>query len=151
MEADHVGKKVTHVSHCSYWSSHGGVEAMKKELKQCQPRCRCCHRVITKKRRDLKRELEGRKQNTTFQRRQDQINEVKLKIGACVVCDRKVTKETCVAFDFDHKDESNHEIYISTSVKKTETVFQRTMREEIPKCTVKCANCHHIKTNYKYK
>ena len=41
MEADHVGKKVTHVSHCSYWSSHGGVDAMKKELKQCEPRCRC--------------------------------------------------------------------------------------------------------------
>ena len=151
MEADHVGKKVTHVSHCSYWSSHGGVEAMKKELKQCKPRCKCCHRIITKKRSDLKRELEGRKQNPTHKRRQDQINEVKLKMGACVVCDRKVTKETCVAFDFDHKDESTWVIEISKSVNKTEVVFQRTMREEIPKCTLKCANCHHIKTNYKYK
>ena len=151
MEADHVGKKTDQVSDDNYWASHGGVDAMKKELKQCEPRCRCCHRIITKKRYDLKRELEGRKQQPSYKRRQDQINQVKLKMGACVVCDRKVTKETCIAFDFDHKDESTWVIHISTSVKKTEAVFQRTMREEIPKCTVKCANCHHIKTFYNSK
>ena len=151
MEADHVGKKVEQLSECSYWASRGGVEAMKEELKNCQPRCRCCHQIITKKRSDLKRELEGRKQNPTNKRRRNQINQIKLKIGKCSVCNRKVTKETCVAFDFDHKDESNHEIYISQSVYKNKAVFQRTMLEEIPKCTVKCANCHHIKTNYKYK
>jgi hypothetical protein len=148
MEADHVGKKVFKVSHHHYWASHGGVEAMKKELKQCKPRCRCCHRVITKKRYDFKRELEGRKQQSSHKRRRDQINLIKLKIGACVVCDRKVNKETCVAFDFDHKDESTKVIDISKSVYKPKAVFQRHMREEIPKCTLKCSNCHHIKTQY---
>ena len=147
IEADHVGKKVDSVSETRYWASHGGVEAMKKELKQCEPRCKCCHRVITKKRNDLKREMEGRKQKPCHKRRQDQIDQIKLKIGACVVCDRKVTKETCVAFEFDHKDESSKVIQISNSVYKTEAIFQRHMREEIPKCTLKCANCHHIKTN----
>ena len=151
IEADHVGKKVEHVSDCSYWSNHGGVEAMKQELKQCESRCKCCHRIITKKRHDLKRELEGRKIQPRHKRRRDQINQVKLKMGACVVCDRKVTKETCIAFDFDHKDESSKVIHIANSVYKSKAVFQRTMREEIPKCTLKCANCHHIKTNYKHK
>ena len=150
IEADHVGKKVEGVSQTRYWVRHGGVEAMKKELKHCQTRCKCCHRVITKIRHDLKREMEGRKQNSTARRRQDQINQIKLKIGACVVCVRKVTKETCVAFDFDHKDESRKVIGISQSVYKPKAVFQRTMREEIPKCTLKCSNCHHIKTHYKY-
>lgn len=151
IEADHIGTKINHVSETSYWTNHGGVEAMKQELKNCQPRCKCCHRIITKIRYDLKRQSEGRKHDTTKKRRRDQINQIKLKIGACVVCDRKVTKETCVAFDFDHKDESKKVIRIANSVYKTEAVFQRTMREEIPKCTLKCANCHHIKTRYKYK
>ena len=150
LEADHVGKKVFHVSGYMYWSSHGGVEAMKKELKHCEPRCRCCHRAITKKRNDLKRKLEGIKQHATQKRRRNQINQIKLKMGACFVCDRKVTKETGVAFDFDHKDESRKVIRISQSVRKTEAIFQRHMREEIPKCTLKCANCHHIKTHYKF-
>ena len=151
IEADHIGKKVYRLSSCTYWARHGGVEAMKKELKQCEPRCTCCHQIITKKRHNLKRELEGRKQNLTHKRRRDQINQIKLKIGACVVCVRKVTEETCVAFDFDHKDESTKVIGISRSVNKTEVVFQRTIREEIPKCTLKCANCQKIKTFYKYK
>ena len=150
MEADHVGKKVDTLSDYKYWATRGGVEAMKKELKQCEPRCTCCHRIITKKRSDLKRELEGRKQKPCHKRRQNQNNQVKLKIGTCVVYNRKVTKETCVAFDFDHKDESRKVIRISQSVRKTEAIFQRHMREEIPKCTLKCVNCHHIKTHYKY-
>ena len=150
IEADHVGKKEKKVSECSYWAFHGGVEAMKKELKQCQPRCRCCHQIITKKRSDLKRKVEGRKQQPSMKRRRDQINQVKLKIGKCSVCDRNVTKETCVAFDFDHKDELSKVIPIASSVYKTQAVFQRHFREEIPKCTLKCANCHKIKTYYKY-
>jgi len=150
IEADHVGKKVEGVSQTRYWVRHGGVEAMKKELKKCEPRCRCCHQIITKIRNDLKRKLEGRKQQPSRKRRQDQINQIKLKMGACVVCDRKVNKETCSAFDFDHKDESRKVIGISQSVRKSKAVFQRTMREEIPKCTLKCANCHKIKTHYKY-
>ena len=151
MEADHIGKKVEAVGYYNYWAWHGGVEAMKKELKQCEARCRCCHKIITKIRNDLKRESEGRKQKSTYKRRRDQIDQIKLTIGACVVCDRKVTKETCAAFDFDHKDESTLMIHISNSVYRTEAVFQRHFREEIPKCTLKCANCHHVKTNYKYK
>ena len=150
MEADHVGKKVEGVSETSYWARHGGVDAMKKELKQCEPRCRCCHQIITKKRYDLKRKLEGRTQRSCRKRHRDQINQIKLKIGTCVVCDRKVTKETCIAFDFDHKDESSKVMQISQSVYKPKAVFQRHMREEIPKCTLKCANCHKIKTHYKY-
>ena len=144
MEADHVGKKIHKLSDYCYWSNHGSVEAMKNELEQCDPRCRFCHRVVTKKRSDLKRESEGKKQHSTRKRRQEQINQVKLERGNCVVCKRKVTEEICCAFDFPTK----KKLMISQSVYKSKEVFERTLKEEIPKCDLKCANCHHIKTYY---
>lgn len=148
MEADHVGKKIHGLSQYKYWSCHGGVEAMKNELQQCQPRCTFCHRVVTKKRSDLKRKIEGRTQGKSRKRRQYQINQVKLEIGSCVVCNRKVTEDTGCAFDFDHLDPTTKKISIATSVLRKEEVFQRIMKEEIPKCDLKCAICHHIKTYY---
>ena len=148
MEADHVGKKINQLSDYKYWSCNGGVEAMKSELEQCDPRCRFCHRVVTNKRSELKRESEGRTQNSTKKRRRDQINQVKLEIGNCVVCKRKVMEDTCCGFDFDHLNPTKKKIGIAISVNKSKVVFQRILKEEIPKCNLKCANCHRIKTFY---
>ena len=94
------------------------------------------------------KESEGRTQQKSRKRRQDQINQVKLERGSCVVCKRKVTEETCCGFDFDHLDPTKKKIGVADSVFKTKEVFQRTLKEEIPKCDLKCANCHHIKTFY---
>ena len=148
MEADHVGEKIHQLGDYNYWACNGGVEAMKNELEQCDPRCTFCHRIVTKKRSDLKRESEGRTQRKSWKRRQDQINQVKLERGNCVVCKRKVTEDTCCAFDFDHLDPSKKKISIANSVLKSKEVFERILKEEIPKCDLKCANCHHIKTFY---
>lgn len=148
IEADHVGGKKHRLGDYCYWSNHGGIEAMKKELEHCEPRCTFCHRIVTKKRSDLKRKIEGRTQHSTRKRRREQIDQVKLEIGTCVVCNRKVTEETCSGFDFDHLDPSTKKISMAKSVLRKEEVFQRIMKEEIPKCNLKCANCHHIKTHY---
>ena len=148
MEADHVGKKIHGLGDYKYWSNHGSVEAMKNELEQCEPRCKFCHRIVTKKRSDLKRKLECRTQQSTHKRRQYQINQVKLEIGSCVICKRKVTEATCCGFDFDHVDPTKKKIGIANSVYKSKVVFERIVKEEIPKCDLKCANCHHIKTHY---
>ena len=145
MEADHVGKKIYGVGDYKYWAWNGGVEAMKNELQQCEPRCTFCHRVVTKKRYDLKRESEGRTQKKSHKRRRDQINQIKLERGNCVVCKRKVTEATCCAFDFPTK----KKLTISQSVYKKEEIFQRVYKEEIPKCDLKCAICHHIEEYYK--
>ena len=106
IEADHVqGTKIYQLSDYFLWASNGGIEAMKQELLKCEPRCTCCHSIVTKQRYDLKREQEGRKQQLTHKRRQLRINQVKLERKECLHCKRKVTPGTCVAFDFDHRDE----------------------------------------------
>ena len=149
LEADHVrGEKVHTVSDYHYWSYRGGVDAMRKELKKCVPRCRICHTLKTKERSDLKRMKEGRKQQPSIECRQNEINAIKLNIGACVYCNRKVTPATCRAFDFDHLDEKNKIICISKLAYKSQTYYVKHLRSEISKCQLLCRNCHKIKTYY---
>ena len=45
IEADHLRDKVHHCSENRYWSNHGGVPALEKELGKCQSLCRWCHRL----------------------------------------------------------------------------------------------------------
>jgi len=149
MEADHVyGIKVHAVSDYTWWACNGSVEAMKKELQKCEPRCTCCHSIVTKKRYDLRREVEGRQQPPSIKRRGSLINQVKMNIAECLHCKRIVTLQTCAAFDFDHRDEENKVICISLIVRKNEALFQNYFQTEIPKCDLLCRNCHHIKTFY---
>ena len=124
------------------------IEGMKKELLLCEPRCTCCHAVVTKQRHDLKREQEGRKQRITRKRRQLRINRVKLNMKECLHCKLKVSPDTCVAFDFDHRDEETKKINISQSMRDSKAVFEHFFKTEIPKCDLLCKNCHHIKTHY---
>jgi len=149
IEADHIrGPKIDSVSNFPYWANHGGVDAMRKELDKCVPRCRICHTLKTKKRRDSKRQEEGRKVNATHERRRNEINAIKIKIGKCLHCSRKVTPETCCAFDFDHKDEKKKIICISKLVYKSQKFYEEHLHQEIAKCQLLCRNCHHLKTHY---
>lgn len=150
IEADHVrGKKIHEVGDYKWWSNHGGVDAMKEELqKKCEPRCRFCHMIKTKERSDLKRKMEGRKQQPSHKRRRHEINTVKCNIGECKSCERKVTMETCCGFDFDHRNEETKVIGVAGIVYKGETEYRKHFKEEIPKCDLLCRNCHKIKTYY---
>ena len=149
MEADHVrGTKRCIVSDYCWWSCNGGIEGMKQELLLCEPRCRCCHTIVTKQRHDKKMEQEGRKQQASKIRKRLRIDQVKLNLNECLHCKRKVTPDTCVAFDFDHRDEEKKKIRIANSVYKSKAVFEHFFKTEIPKCDLLCRNCHHIKTHY---
>ena len=149
IEADHVrGKKIYRIGDCYWWASHGGVEAMSKELEKCEPRCRFCHALKTKQRSDLKLKMEGRKLQPCYNRRFHEINMVKYNIGECKHCERKVTMETCCGFDFDHRNEETKVINIARIVYKGETEYKKHFKEEIPKCDLLCCNCHKIKTYY---
>ena len=147
MQADHVrDKKVYIVSDYRYWAHNGGVEAMQREVDKCEPRCSFCHRLKTKARyKNTGRPL---KVKPCRLRRQHQVNMKKCEIGKCKTCERVVTYENAQGFDFDHRDEEKKLISISVSLSKCENVFQRHFIEEIPKCDLLCANCHHIKTHY---
>lgn len=150
IEADHVrGQKVHNLGEYSYWACHGGIQAMQKELEKCEARCKICHTIMTKERSNLKRLREGRKQRPDRERRRNKINAIKLSIGACVECNRKVTPKNCCAFDFDHRDEEKKMIGIANLVYKSQTFYDEHLRSEITKCQLLCANCHKIKTYYK--
>lgn len=148
IQADHISKKKNLVSDYRYWAHNGGVEAQKKEALMCQPRCACCHRLKTKERLDKKRK---NKIKPCRIRRRKLVDGKKLEIGKCQHCNRMVETNTTCAFDFDHRDEEGKVISISVSIFKNEKAFQHHYREEIPKCQLLCANCHHIKSHYTKK
>jgi len=152
MQADHLGKKVDKVSTYAYWACHGGVEAMKKELKTCQPLCISCHRMVTKKRKEEKRK-KGTKLEPRYIRRRAMIDQKKLELGACnnKACKKRVTLDRACTFDFDHLEPEKLSIHISNIVNYNEKKFQHFFQTEIPKCQLLCCVCHHLKTNYNLK
>jgi len=149
MQADHLGNKVDNVSDYTWWACHGGVEAMKKELKTCQPLCISCHRMVTKKRKEEK----GTKLPPRVIRRRAMIDQKKLEIGACnnKACNKVVTLDRACTFDFDHLEPEEWSIEISDIVYYNEKKFQHFFQNEIPKCQLLCCVCHHLKTHYELK
>ena len=75
-----------------------------------------------------------------------EIKKIKCEIGHCKICRRKVTLETCHAFDFDHRQESTKIIRIGQIINCSKTEYEKHLKEEIPKCDLLCANCHRIET-----
>ena len=150
MEADHIRDKVHQVSYYMYWSSHGGPEAMEVELQKCEPRCRFCHQLKENQRRIAKRLFKTGTvhcKDTTQSRRRAELKGIKVKIGECQVCKRKVNEENAGCFDFDHRDEDTKICAISDMVMRKKNVYQH-LKAEIAKCDLLCCNCHKIKTFY---
>ena len=73
---------------------------MAKELLKCEPRCAFCHRLRTFSLINREKDRPCRTERTA------EIKKIKCEIGHCKICRRKVTLETCHAFDFDHRQES---------------------------------------------
>ena len=67
-------------------------------------------------------------------------------IGQCKKCTRKVTLETCVAFDFNHRYESKKIVAIGKIYQARKAEYLKHLKEEIPKCDLLCVNCHRIET-----
>ena len=77
IEADHyLGKKVWCCSDYAWWACHGGPEALKRELAKCQPLCRSCHTIKSKKER-------GVQTQPSILRRRKIVNDEKLRVGTC--------------------------------------------------------------------
>ena len=143
IEADHLSKfkKVYNCSHFHWWSNHGGVEALKAELKKCKPLCKFCHR--------LKSQAERKKgTHTTQLAKRKIINAEKLKRGACLTCKREVSLRTACAFDFDHVNPETKRMRVAKMVLKNWDYFRKYCKEEMRQCHLLCTNCHHVKTFY---
>lgn len=143
IEADHQEefKKVHRCSDYCWWAYNGGVEALKAELRKCKSLCRFCHA--------LKSQEERKKgTNPSIIAKQKVIVTEKLKRGACLTCERKVTLETACAFDFDHINPETKRMQVSSMVLKSWDYFNAHAKEEMDHCDLLCVSCHKIKTFY---
>jgi len=141
IEADHyLGKKVHRCSDAHWWSNHGGTDPLKRELAKCQPLCKACHRIKSKKERGATTQL-------SYIRRRKIINDEKLRVGACECgCGLKVTPENVCTFDWAHKDRATRTIQISNLVYKSEAYFQKQWPIERAKCRLLHSICHKAET-----
>ena len=135
IEADHLRDKVHKCSDNRYWSNHGGVPALEKELAKCQSLCRWCHALKSDRER-------GTTTNVTKLKRRAIIKTEKMRRGKCLRCPRLVTLETCCAFDFDHRDASTKVMNVSDLVEKSQAFFDQHIESELKACDLLCCNCH---------
>ena len=135
IEADHLRDKVKGCCENRYWACHGGVPALEKELKKCQSLCRWCHRLKSDRERGTEKQ-KGRLKRRAI------INAEKLRRGKCLRCPRRVTLETCCAFDFDHRNASTKVMKLSKLVNKSQAFFDQHIESELKACDLLCCNCH---------
>lgn len=72
------------------------------------------------------------------------INESKLSIGKCQLCNKKVTPETTCCFDFDHIIPANKLLSVSQMASNNYSIDK--IKNEIGKCQLLCCLCHRKKT-----
>ena len=77
-------------------------------------------------------------------RNKNHIINIKIGIGKCKNCDRKVTKDKVCCFDFDHIDRNTKFKSISELGKGSYTIEK--IDDEIKKCQLLCCYCHYDKT-----
>ena len=137
IEADHTGAKKHACSHYAWWACHGGAEALKTELKTCRPLCCFCHRVHSQNQRGVSKRRPSMVKKRTY------VNSIKLKIGECQLCKRKVQDGNCCGFDFDHLDETTKTDGICRMVDRYPLQkFKSLIDVEVKKCRLLCCNCH---------
>ena len=139
IEADHLRDKAYHCSSIYYWACHGGVPALTSELTKCQSLCRWCHALKSKRER-------GTQKQKSILKRQTIIAAEKLRRGKCLRCPRRVTLETCCAFDFDHRDASTKVMHVANLVYRSQAFFDQHIESEMKACDLLCCNCHKKKT-----
>lgn len=144
IEADHpVGEKVHKCSDYTWWSSNGGLEALRRELAKCRPLCTFCHRLWSQ-------EVRGFNQHPCIVKKRTYINTFKREIGKCEICERIIQGEKeCCAFDLDHCAQSKKRDSISEMVDRYSLkTFFSCIDEELQKVRLLCCICHRIHTTY---
>ena len=154
IEADHLypNSKKQACSSFSWWTSHGGHEALKRELLTTVPKCCFCHAIKSALER-------GTQMSISILEKRKIINAEKLKRGCCLDCQHIVTEDTFCAFSFTngHGKTSNiytnrrgetSNIYISNLVYKPWVYFNEHIGIEMKKRDLLCANCFKIRKYY---
>ena len=186
LEADHLRQeeKTHKLSDYVWWAYHGGPAAMRAEAAKCQWLCRFCHRLektssAANRFGDPAAMPDGKYNGTEEERKQymskhnakivypkqQYVDAEKLRRGCCLACERAVTPETTVAFDFDHRDpvtkmkgedtlardQGGVGGLVGNHVKRASLgKIKDVLDAEMDKCDLLCTNCHKRKT-CKYK
>lgn len=156
-----MGHKVACVSDVTYWSCHGGVEAMVEEAKKCVPRCGYCHALqpthdkfrrkyatwhemptATLKERIARHHRKYRDEKMAY------VDARKMRIGACEECGRAPREGATHCFEFAHRDAATKEDSVArlcNSRVSFESSLARLDRE-MDRCRLLCGACHTNET-----
>jgi len=145
IEADHLhpNSKKKECSNFSYWSCHGGPEALKRELLTTGPKCRFCHALKTDSER-------GTWTCVSRLEKREIINDEKLKRVCCLDCRRLVTEGAYCAFNFTNRFGETSNITVGELVYKSWVYFNEHIGIEMKKRDLLCANCFKIRKDYSY-
>ena len=184
IEADHIdpSQKVHALSAYKWWACNGGVAAMRLEAEKVRMLCRFCHKLketgnAARRYGDPDLMPDGKRSGTETEvaqydakrhakityPKQSYVDAEKLRRVHCLQCERPVTAETTVSFEFDHRDPETKMIGKGTlaganpggvaglvgncgkaaSLAKIKGVLDA----EMAKCDLLCANCHKRKTH----
>lgn len=109
------------------------LDKVKKEIKLGRYLCICCHRIETYN--ETSRPPEKAVINHKLY-----VNNKKIEIGKCALCNIEVTESTTLLFDFDHIDQTTKLSTIAQLMRyKLDTI-----KEEIAKCRLLCCKCHRL-------
>ena len=169
LSGDHEGRqgKDDHLQclDAAWWTMHGGAEALREHYlgPNSTVKCKClfCHSLEKSHSihtgadpKDLAEGSNAKLCREYTTKKQAHANKEKKRRGKCehpMCCDprtglpRVVTEKTCHGFHFAHKDEVDKTFTIGDMVGNTQSPATAIplMDEEMPKCNLYCANCHH--------
>jgi hypothetical protein len=169
------GRKIEQLSDYMWWSSNGGVEAMRAEARKCTPLCRMCHTLdpasdTSEERRadpdkvkeenyaTRKRFMINRNHARYRKEKRDYVNEIKRRIGRCAnpncPCDGP-SDGLCIegfeqCYDFDHIVRKTKKYCISELCSSSTTLKAEKPKidAELPKCRLLCKNCHKTRKQW---
>ena len=119
--------KTIDMSHCK------DLDKIKEELLVGRWLCINCHRTETLN--EVPRD-----KNPVKIRNREYVNDVKLAIGCCKLCNIKVTETTTHHFEFDHVDQSTKSNEIAQLMNRNINII----KAEIEKCRLLCCKCHRL-------
>lgn len=115
------------------------------ELKKTQPVCPVCHRIRTAaKFFNSKMPVKSLYHQNKRKELQKFVNNIKINLGKCALCKLAVEENNTHVFDFDHLITETKVDGVSQMV--IDLKSKETIKKEIDKCQLLCANCHCSKT-----
>ena len=121
---------------------------LEDEITNTRILCAYHHRIHTQHQWDARSDLPNMSAHAMYKKnftkmKKDKLHNIKMEIGKCAICEKRVDEKECCAFDFDHLDiyEKHQPISRMYYGYKWERVLS-----EIQKCRLLCCNCHRKET-----